>query len=123
MYKIFLLIALALTPATVLAGPPESTSLKISLTIVDPEEAPVTNFIPRATNRTPEGEYVPQAVACNHRHNKCIDTNGKEIGSIDEVRRWLPEVNVNDVDHGRLACDRVCYDSTGRIVGSFPRRR
>ncbi len=87
MYKIFLLAALALVPTTVLAGPPESVSFKVSLTVVDPEEAPVPNFIPRAANRTPEGGYVPQAVACNHRHNKCIDTNGKEIGSIDEVRR------------------------------------
>lgn len=114
-----LLLALCFITSSAMAGTAPKSDFRISLQIVNPPPA-TTSFVFKAQEPTPV-KYVAQPVACNHRHNRCIDLSGKPIGSMDEVIATLPEVDAVDVGRG-LACDRLCYDHAGHVVGKAPAR-
>lgn len=96
----------------------DSTSLGISITIVDPTETPARNFIPQAPKAG--AGYTPYPVACNIRHNACIDAQQRPIGTIDLLSQQLPAVDAEAVRAGTVVCDRICYNAQGQIIGSTP---
>ena len=114
-----ILLALCLIAPTVGASPPAPRAVGISMKVVA-AIAPAAGQGFKAARVAPEGKYVIQPVACNHRHNRCIDLNGQPIGSIEDVLPKLPKVDAVDVTQGWVVCDRLCYDNAGHIVGVLP---
>lgn len=51
------------------------------------------------------------------RHDHCIGPQGKDMGSVNDVARYMPEVQVQDIQRYGYWCWVICQDRDGNIVG------